>query len=126
MASLRVSSSALSRKALTSCRPRLYLGARCVVVSARTMAPRTAPPNLQMQMQTQMRCSSTAQAGSLAPKIERGGSKLYKDADAAVADIKSGSTILSSGFGLCGVAGELELGNGGDEMRCCCVSVVMC
>ncbi|KAH6889834.1 hypothetical protein B0T10DRAFT_513032 [Thelonectria olida] len=31
-------------------------------------------------------------------------SKLFKDADAAVADIKSGSTILSSGFGLCGVA----------------------
>jgi hypothetical protein len=33
------------------------------------------------------------------PKVERSGSKLYKDADAAVADIKSGSTILSSGFG---------------------------
>jgi 3-oxoacid CoA-transferase len=56
-------------------------------------------------MQTQ-RYSSTAQVASLAPKIERGGSKLFKDADAAVADIKSGSTILSSGFGLCGVAGE--------------------
>lgn len=32
-------------------------------------------------------------------------SKLFRDADAAVADVKSGSTILSSGFGLCGVAG---------------------
>lgn len=60
----------------------------------------------QGQAQTQVRWSSTAQASSLAPKIERGGSKVYKDADAAVADIKSGSTILSSGFGLCGVAGE--------------------
>lgn len=40
-----------------------------------------------------------------APKIVRGASKLYKDADAAVADLKSGSTILSAGFGLCGTAG---------------------
>lgn len=59
-----------------------------------------------MVMHVQNRSSSTAQASSLAPKVERGGSKLFKDADAAVADIKSGSTILSSGFGLCGVAGE--------------------
>lgn len=35
----------------------------------------------------------------------RGHSKLFEDADAAVADIKSGSTVLSAGFGLCGVAG---------------------
>ncbi|KAH8588828.1 succinyl-CoA:3-ketoacid-coenzyme A transferase [Bisporella sp. PMI_857] len=39
-----------------------------------------------------------------APQIVRGDSKLYKDADAAVADIKSGATILSAGFGLCGTA----------------------
>lgn len=39
-------------------------------------------------------------------KPQRGGSKLFKSADEAVADIKSGSTILSSGFGLCGVAGS--------------------
>ncbi|RHZ63222.1 uncharacterized protein CDV56_106014 [Aspergillus thermomutatus] len=44
---------------------------------------------------------------TLAPKIERGASKLFKDADEAVADLKSGSTILSSGFGLCGVADTL-------------------
>jgi 3-oxoacid CoA-transferase len=42
----------------------------------------------------------------LAPKIERAGSKLFKDADEAVADLKSGTTLLSSGFGLCGVAGR--------------------
>jgi 3-oxoacid CoA-transferase len=29
---------------------------------------------------------------------------LFKDADAAVKDIKSGATILSAGFGLCGTA----------------------
>jgi 3-oxoacid CoA-transferase len=44
--------------------------------------------------------------GSFAPKVSRGGSKLYKDADEAVADIQSGSTILSAGFGLCGTAGK--------------------
>jgi 3-oxoacid CoA-transferase len=34
-------------------------------------------------------------------------SKLWDSADRAVADVKSGSTILSAGFGLCGVAGSL-------------------
>jgi 3-oxoacid CoA-transferase len=38
--------------------------------------------------------------------VKRGESKLYASADEAVADIKSGSVVLSSGFGLCGVAGE--------------------
>ncbi|KAG9253160.1 uncharacterized protein F5Z01DRAFT_176070 [Emericellopsis atlantica] len=42
-----------------------------------------------------------------APTNRRGGSKLYKTADEAVADVRSGSTILSSGFGLCGVAETL-------------------
>jgi hypothetical protein len=41
-----------------------------------------------------------------APKIERGASKIYEDADEAVADIQSGAMILSAGFGLCGTAGE--------------------
>ncbi|KAM3430969.1 hypothetical protein NHJ13734_007502 [Beauveria thailandica] len=34
-------------------------------------------------------------------------SKLWESADSAVADVKSGSTILSAGFGLCGVAETL-------------------
>lgn len=97
MTALRVTSTSLSRKALTACRPRLYFGVRCTAV--RPMLA-TRPANTY---------STTAprqsQAQSLAPKIERGAPKLFKDADAAVADIKSGSTILSSGFGLCGVAG---------------------
>ncbi|KAL1983269.1 hypothetical protein VTN96DRAFT_291 [Rasamsonia emersonii] len=38
---------------------------------------------------------------------KRGGSKLYKSADDAVADLKSGSVVLSSGFGLCGTAETL-------------------
>lgn len=41
-----------------------------------------------------------------APVVVRGASKLYKDADSAVADLISGSTVLSAGFGLCGTAGE--------------------
>lgn len=41
------------------------------------------------------------------PAPSRGGSKLYPDADAAVADVASGSVLLSSGFGLCGVAETL-------------------
>ena len=32
-------------------------------------------------------------------------SKVVESADAAVADVKSGSVLLSSGFGLCGIAG---------------------
>lgn len=48
----------------------------------------------------------------LAPTVERGASKLFKNADQAVADIQSGSTILSSGFGLCGVAGTIPPAQG--------------
>ncbi|KXX82384.1 Succinyl-CoA:3-ketoacid coenzyme A transferase 1, mitochondrial [Madurella mycetomatis] len=39
-----------------------------------------------------------------APVANSGDSKLWKSADDAVADIESGSVLLSSGFGLCGVA----------------------
>ncbi|PWY96781.1 succinyl-CoA:3-ketoacid-coenzyme A transferase 1 [Aspergillus sclerotioniger CBS 115572] len=51
--------------------------------------------------------TSTSEQPPRAPKIDRSASKLFKNADAAVADLKSGSTILSSGFGLCGVAETL-------------------
>jgi 3-oxoacid CoA-transferase len=39
--------------------------------------------------------------------VQRGASKLFASADEAVADIRPGATILSSGFGLCGVAETL-------------------
>ncbi|KAJ4311603.1 hypothetical protein N0V94_007867 [Neodidymelliopsis sp. IMI 364377] len=42
-----------------------------------------------------------------APTIDRSKSKLFDSADAAVADVQPGSTILSAGFGLCGVAETL-------------------
>lgn len=98
MKALRVTSTFLSRKALTACRPRLYFGVPCTVV--RPVLATTRPANTYSTT-----TPTQVQAQSLAPKVERGASKLFKDADAAVADIKSGSTILSSGFGLCGVAG---------------------
>ncbi|KAM0698032.1 hypothetical protein Q7P36_001495 [Cladosporium allicinum] len=44
------------------------------------------------------------EAPSSAPAKKRGGSKIFNSADEAVADIKSGATILSAGFGLCGTA----------------------
>ena len=40
------------------------------------------------------------------PNIVRGASKIFENADKAVADLKSGSIILSAGFGLCGTAGK--------------------
>ena len=43
-----------------------------------------------------------AQGG--APKKVRGQRKVFDSVDEAVADIKSGSTVLSAGFGLCGTA----------------------
>ncbi|EAQ83354.1 hypothetical protein CHGG_09758 [Chaetomium globosum CBS 148.51] len=51
------------------------------------------------------------------PRADRGGSKLWESAADAVADIRSGSVILSSGFGLCGVASTLigALRNRGPE-----------
>lgn len=99
MPSLQVTRTLSAHRVLTACRPCLYFGVRCTPVRP-TATTRPANPystSALRQSQTQ----------SLAPKIERGASKLFKDADAAVADIKSGSTILSSGFGLCGVAGLL-------------------
>lgn len=41
------------------------------------------------------------------PRIDRSQSKLFRSADEAVADLQSGSTVLSAGFGLCGVAETL-------------------
>lgn len=81
----------------TICGPRLHLGVR---------ATANVRPLLQLKTLGHAKYS-TAQAGrpSLAPKIDREASKLFKNADEAVSDLQSGSIILSSGFGLCGVAG---------------------
>lgn len=44
------------------------------------------------------------QASGGAPTQERGQQKFFPSVDDAVADIQSGSTVLSAGFGLCGTA----------------------
>ncbi|UKZ58069.1 hypothetical protein TrVGV298_011934 [Trichoderma virens] len=68
-------------------------------VSAQLLqASRTGPSTRRLLSTTAIRLSQ--------PQI-RPKSKLYESADAAVADVKSGSTILSSGFGLCGIAETL-------------------
>lgn len=57
---------------------------------------------------TKWQQAQSQQAGNGLPVIDRTRSKLFKDADEAVADLKSGSTIFSAGFGLCGTAGMLS------------------
>ncbi|KAI0195496.1 succinyl-CoA:3-ketoacid-coenzyme A transferase subunit B [Astrocystis sublimbata] len=54
---------------------------------------------------TQLRCYSVDKRP--APTSTRGGSKVFKSADEAIADIRDGDVILSAGFGLCGVADTL-------------------
>lgn len=44
------------------------------------------------------------EASGGAPAKQRGGKKVFDSVDDAVADIKSGSIVLSAGFGLCGTA----------------------
>jgi 3-oxoacid CoA-transferase len=53
-----------------------------------------------------------------APKIVKGGSKVFKNADEAVADIQNGSTILSAGFGLCGTAGTSNTHSSDENSLC--------
>lgn len=70
---------------------------------------RDTPQHQTRKFKTGRGLSREAESGRLVvPAPERGLSKLFKDADAAVADLQSGSTILSAGFGLCGTAGGIS------------------
>ncbi|KFY09339.1 hypothetical protein V491_08245 [Pseudogymnoascus sp. VKM F-3775] len=60
---------------------------------SKPIAPQLSSPSIICIIQPYVRFSSSTPLRV---------SKLYKSADAAVADLKSGSTILSAGFGLCG------------------------
>ncbi|KAI1747092.1 succinyl-CoA:3-ketoacid-coenzyme A transferase subunit B [Xylaria castorea] len=53
----------------------------------------------------QLRCYSIDRRPT--PAKTRGGSKVFRSADEAIADVKDGDVILSAGFGLCGVAETL-------------------
>jgi 3-oxoacid CoA-transferase len=104
MATRRISSACLatsSRNAfLTTPRTRLHFVPRLHISAARQL--HVSPIRYQ-----QVAVANTSVKRDPAPKIERGASKVYEDADEAVADIKSGAMILSAGFGLCGTAGEI-------------------
>jgi len=67
----------------------------------RTVAPSTASRSLQTQASS---VPPSYRDPSHAPPKSRGGNKVYASADEAVKDIKSGSIILSAGFGICGTA----------------------
>ncbi|KAL2816755.1 hypothetical protein BJX63DRAFT_135356 [Aspergillus granulosus] len=98
MATLRMSALALSRKATSVSRARLGFHAY-----QRTCS-QPSPSIVRAKYSTSY---TTFEQPMRAPTIDRAASKLFKNADEAVADLKSGSTILSSGFGLCGVADTL-------------------
>ncbi|KAE8336876.1 hypothetical protein BDV24DRAFT_154792 [Aspergillus arachidicola] len=96
MVTLRVSALPLSRRALPVARP---------WVQSKTYYRTSVPPLLRMCARKTARYSTdTAKQPARMPTIDRAASKLFRNADEAVADLESGSTILSSGFGLCGVA----------------------
>ncbi|KAG4414022.1 hypothetical protein IFR04_012838 [Cadophora malorum] len=86
----------------------------CLATSTRSAILRTARTNptprfqIPRQLHTTLiryeQKANTSAKRDPAPKVVRGGSKVYKNADEAVADLKSGSIVLSAGFGLCGTA----------------------
>lgn len=88
----------------------LSISGRFAISSASRCAVRRAGPVIRPRYisSTAVRLDQKANVGAKrdpAPKKVRGGSKVFKNADEAVKDIKSGATILSAGFGLCGTAG---------------------
>ncbi|KAL2863117.1 3-oxoacid CoA-transferase [Aspergillus lucknowensis] len=98
MAALRVPALTLSRKATSLSGAEL-----CFRAYRRTCGEPRAP----IARANYSISSTTSEQLIRAPVIDRAASKLLKNADEAVADLQSGSTILSSGFGLCGVADTL-------------------
>ncbi|PWY85096.1 succinyl-CoA:3-ketoacid-coenzyme A transferase 1 [Aspergillus heteromorphus CBS 117.55] len=101
MATARSSVITLSRRSIS--RPRPCLGTR---LSASLFLAYAGSGRIVRPARARF-STSTDEERPRAPKIDRAASKLFKTADEAVADLKSGSTILSSGFGLCGVAETL-------------------
>ncbi|KAF2651723.1 3-oxoacid CoA-transferase [Lophiostoma macrostomum CBS 122681] len=86
----------------------------CRAIPKRICTHRTIPLQLRPAYVTSTSTVSYQQRRRLqtappdrAPVIDRSKSKLFGSANEAVADIQSGATILSAGFGLCGVADTL-------------------
>lgn len=103
-------SSARARQSTTFSSP-----AACLAAGTTAAAPRRHTPSLLRSFTTTPRVlsvglppkSNDSSTAAPTPAPERGASKLWDSADAAVADIAPGSVLLSSGFGLCGVAETL-------------------
>ncbi|KAI1617071.1 3-oxoacid CoA-transferase subunit A [Exophiala viscosa] len=72
--------------------------------NARSWVSRQPTPRFFSSARPKWQEAASSQESDGQPVIDRTRSKLFKDADEAVADLKSGSTILSAGFGLCGTA----------------------
>jgi hypothetical protein len=87
------------------CQHSLSSASRSRPVTSRNLPQRTVVPGGIRSFVTSSEPQKKGKTGP-APKAMRGGSKVFKNADEAVADIQSGSTILSAGFGLCGTAGK--------------------
>ena len=78
---------------------RVHVSQACVATRPRQPQHRWTQ---RRKFQTSLRVQREASGG--APKQERGQQKYFPSVDDAVADIQSGSTVLSAGFGLCGTA----------------------
>ena len=98
---------ATSRVLVTSIRATECWQQSLKLTSVRVTSKRRARDVRFFQTSTSRQAPSVGrlQAQETHPTIDRSASKVFKDADEAVKDIKDGSTILSAGFGLCGVAG---------------------
>jgi 3-oxoacid CoA-transferase len=82
-------------RSLTTCRARHTL--------RQSTTPVALARNQSLRAFTTSRSHHEAPA-SAPPQTRTSGSKVWSSADEAVADIQSGSVILSAGFGLCGTA----------------------
>lgn len=85
---------------------RRHLYTSIIITSKITLQPRRISARFSLPSRAYT-TTLPRQSEPLAPRIVRGESKLFSSADDAVADLRSGSTILSAGFGLCGVAETL-------------------
>ncbi|KAK3676993.1 hypothetical protein LTR78_003198 [Recurvomyces mirabilis] len=74
------------------------------IVRIRLAQPSRAAWNVKQNRGFRSSAVFAREAGGGAPSKTRGQQKVFDSVDEAVADIKSGSTLLSAGFGLCGTA----------------------
>ncbi|QIW99907.1 hypothetical protein AMS68_005425 [Peltaster fructicola] len=86
---------------------RLFTTSNSVQIEARVVQLRHVIPGLGQRRQFTCTAFLRREASGGAPAKQRGQKKVFDSVDEAVADIKSGSTLLSAGFGLCGTAETL-------------------